>query len=136
MLSSQFEQSFETLYHFLTDKSTIDERVREMVGELYRNQPLTRLMYSPGHTPNPQAQSWYELINSHLASASCNPEEQDVSNVLAQDMVFDAWSFQAEKVFHGLTSFAKSLPGFSDLLLDDRIILLKEGRADALNILK
>lgn len=136
MLASQFAQSFPQLYEFLIDKDKLDLRVQEMVAGEPTNRPLSRLLYSPGPRPNPDAVAWHETVNSHLMRSTAHPETMRESVSMAYDMVFNAWTFQAERAFHGLASYIKCVPGFSDLLLDDRIILLKQGRVEALNILK
>ena len=53
----------------------------------------------------------------------------------AGGIVFRRWSTQAERTVHSLAIFVKTIPGFSNLLLDDRITLMKRSRVEALSIL-
>ncbi|XP_067935191.1 peroxisome proliferator-activated receptor alpha-like isoform X2 [Watersipora subatra] len=131
MLFEQFEQSFLSVYEFYMGKEKIDMRVREMLAD--QESPLSLVLYSPGHSPNQEAKNWVDTINANLVEMSYHAQDETSS---AHNMVFDAWAFQTEKNFHGLASYVKCLPGFSDLQIDDRIILLKEGRVDSLSVLK
>ena len=132
-LTAQFVQSFPILIEFLQDKIMVDKRIEQVV-DLQSCQPITKLHYLKGHSPEPMAQPWYETVSALFDELLSEPDHEKAHSLHC--VVFSAWSLQIEKSVHGLASYAKSLPGYSDLLLDDRIILLKQARTDIMNILK
>jgi len=62
-------------------------------------------------------------------------EGQTWKDVKAVNLLWENWMMVAEILFVELTKFAKQLPGFNDLLLNDRIILLKGARVEVSTIM-
>jgi len=137
MLAWQFQQSFQQLLIFYTSKKEVEMRIHELITSP-QTQQEARMLYSPGHDPCDMAKEWYVTINERieLMKASQSAEELKMARSGVEDLIFSGWALQIEQILYGMTSFAKSLPGFSDLVMDDRIILLKQGRVDTIHVLR
>lgn len=137
MLATQFERNFPFVCHAITGKSEMELRIKKLLGDDDRKgRELDHVLFSPGHSSTPEARAWFDTADRHLRYVSSNAEVQRITNAVGNDMVFDNWALRAEELFHGLANFLKCLSGFSDLQLDDKIILLKEGRIESHLILQ
>lgn len=121
-----FSHSFADIFCFINLRRLIVERVYNLVYEQSVTLPLNTLLFSPG--PNSHLMEWADEFSRCIN----NPDtyQQGIQAIL------DGWFCELEKNFHGITHFAKQIPGFSDLQLDDRIILLKSARLDAIHSLR
>lgn len=130
ILVGVFKNAFSDLYCFMNLRLVITERAYELAQaeNLSPTTPIEMPIFSPGL--NSSMGIWidefYERMNEVDESGECK----------GMQMIFHAWMCEAERTFHGFTSFAKNLPGFSDLILDDRIILLKQARVETMNMLR
>lgn len=127
-LSESFKNCFVEICFFLERKEDIKERIYEMIANEGVSIPLERPIFSPGHNSN-----LMEWVHNFRAALQYSNEDGEC---MASEMIFEAWMTEAERFFHCYAQFAKNLPGYSDLLLDDRIILLKQARGDSLNLMR
>lgn len=126
VLVELFKNSFSDIYCFINLRMVIVERVYNLIHSENVTLPMNLPLYSPG--ANSHLMEWAEEFTQLIES------EDNYQHGL--QLLMDAWLEEVERHFHGLTHFAKQIPGFSELLLDDKIILLKQARGDAMHSLR
>ncbi|XP_067945496.1 peroxisome proliferator-activated receptor alpha-like isoform X2 [Watersipora subatra] len=129
------KENFTQLNSFMQNQSELTAKIDKLVAEHCPNTIPDYPLYFPGSGQVQQfgglcqdfrdAAAQLELANSLSAS----PPVQSL-NVLWRN-----WMAIAELLFVQLTRFAKQLPGFNDLLVDDKIILLKSARIEVSTIM-
>lgn len=136
LLSYNFITNFPEILSYFMDEDKINAQVQTLFDEHALNSAecVLQPMYSPGHTPSAEVEGWFEALIEMYNNWSLSQNHYELEPI--QDKLFQAWVTEVERTFHQLTSFAKLLPGFNDLLLDDRIILLKTARTDSMNFIR
>ena len=146
ILASMNENSnecFLELNAFMSNKPQLDARFDQLIHEACLASPDGKVyepLYSPGPAGNEQpiSQLYAELKETarqtRMAAALCpadnTPAPADSINILWKN-----WMMVAEILFVQVTKYAKRLPGFEQLYLDDKVILLKSARIEIMTIM-
>lgn len=126
VLSELFDRCFADIYYFVAQRKTILERVDKLVHEHNVTPPLSRPLFSLGS--NSKLKDWASKFTSLL-------ENPDGRQQAAKSMM-ESWYSNFEKYYGAIAAFAKQIPGYLNLAIDDRIILLKTGGLDAIYCLR
>lgn len=129
-INKQSEISFPDLNAFLRNKDEIWTRINQMVRDhCPPNTVPDYPIYSPGCGTEilKPINDQFSIASQQLKSAN---ESFLPSSPHAVNMLWQNWMMVAEALFIQLTRFAKQLPGFAELHIDDKIVLLKAARIE------
>lgn len=75
----------------------------------------------------------FEQLNSSLSGDLVAKEPQYRT---ATKQLFESWSINVDRFVHNAVGFAKTLPGFKELPVDDQVSLIKYGRSEIASIVR
>ena len=136
-INRQSEACFPEMNTFMKHKTHIDSIIDKLIaencpGDIIPDQPL----YSPGHGDVQLFRTFSENVSEAADQMKSSSSLQ--APALAPETVNNLWHNWmkiSEFLFIQLTRFAKLLPGFGDLDIDDRIILLKAARIEVSTVM-
>ena len=139
-LATLLRDNFNTKVHSSrAEMSTVDAKARKVLEDYVVTDPscLDMCLYSPGENSDMELQKWFEEYRKLItAQQSCPPEMCHTYKAQIDAAGFHVWCKSVEKIFLQLLNFAKSIPGFSDLQMEDRIILLRSARCEILQVIR
>lgn len=114
---------------YMKQQDDIDARMNKLIVDHCPSDTIPdHTIYSPGSGPV----QVFKEFNDKLSEAAARQTNSDAPSPAPQDVnvLWTNWMNIAEILFIQLTKFAKLIPGFSDLHIDDRIVLLKAARIE------
>jgi len=139
-----FHKSFLVLTYFFANKENIYKRLRLELDTLRASVKAGQscgLVYCPGHAICPEMKQEREIVKKAYAVITARDYDigakdhhqkltSDPELVDAVKATREGWVKIVEERFKEIVAFAKNLPGFTSLCMDDRITLLKAARVE------
>lgn len=143
-LNKASEECFPDLNGFMNHQRENVDRTNRMIEEHCSGDRIpVQHIYSPGRGPltllKPCSDKLTTAYNLHREAversslSESNPSSPPSPE--AVNILWDNWMFVEELLFVQVTKFAKLIPGFNDLHIDDRILLLKASHFEVLTFI-
>lgn len=147
MLDAQFANCFTDIYKFAEKRETIFKRASEVMGEEIWGKPIEEMILCPGENSNSSSPltDVFHRISELFKEGNELPNETPLEFgsldpglilELASSSLFEVSTKEIDQMFTNLTKFAKIVPGFLHLEMEDRIVLIKQGKTELLNIIR
>lgn len=142
VINESSKESFPELNALMNCKPQLDIRVDGLIAEASLTNPgeqITEPIYSPGPGDEHILYAFYLEMketaqNTKIAASLCDVEDSPAS-ADSINILWKNWMNVAEHLFIQLTKYAKKLPGFEHLYLDDKVTLLKASRIEIMTLL-
>jgi len=147
VIAAAFREAFPTVTHAIEEKVNIHQRVKEAFKRtgMSKQEIMRKGFYIPGHSINESMRNGivaFEAANRVISTRAYDIDKIHFEKIRSDPQIrhalrsiWGSWVQQLEARFRGLISFSKKLPGFSDLCMEDRMILLKTCRFEAMVVL-
>lgn len=134
LLSDNFDSK---IHSFQADMGMIEHMAAKLLEQYSITDPshLTTCLYSPGENADSDLHEKYTQYRKLISDQQpCSPEMLHTLEI--DTAAFHVWCKSMEKIYLQTLNYAKSIPGFSELIMEDKIILLKSSRCELLQVIR